>query len=45
MLHDLLADIAMTIVLDSMSVTSMDEQERSLLSMNFVFSFVNELEI
>jgi len=45
MFHDLPADSAMTIVLDSTSVTSMDEQERSLLSMNFVFSFVNELEI
>ena len=45
MLHDLLADIAMTIVLDSMSVTSMDEQEGLLFFVDLVFSFVDELEV
>ena len=45
MLHDLLADSAMTIVLDSMSVTSMDEQEGLLFFVDLVFSFVDELEV
>lgn len=45
MFHDLLADIAMTMVLDSTSDKSMDDQDRSLFSMDFVFLFVNELEI
>ena len=35
MFHDLLADIAMTIVLDSTSVTSMDEQEGLLFFHGF----------